>query len=288
VFAASDPPIRRTYRWVRGLAAFADGLPYSRYIRSQSPGAGELVAEVARHSQIPFTFVQVGSHDGRTDDPLFATVIGRAVRGLLIEPIPELFQRLTATYAERPDLIFVNAAVAEDEAGRELYWVSPMPGDPIWVDQLGSFSRDIVLSHADWVPGLADRIRTVRVECRTLPSLIEEHRFSRIDLLHIDAEGSDFAILKTVDFEAAWSPRSVLYEQKHLGDERGSAIELLHNNGYRTVDLGHDVFAFRGLKARLSFALNQAARRGLTPQGRKGRPRTDPPPRGSDWSSPPT
>jgi FkbM family methyltransferase len=240
---------------------FADGLPYSRYIRRHRPNAGELVAEVARRSKSAFTFVQVGSNDGRTDDPLFATVMGRAVRGLLIEPIPELFARLTATYAERRDLTFVNAAVAEEEGTRELYWVTPMPGDPIWVDQLGSFSRDIVLSHANWIPGLADRISSVRVECRTLASLIEANRLTRVDLLHIDAEGSDLAILKTVDFKAVWSPRFILYEQKHLGDERESAIRLLHRVGYHTFDLGQDVFAFQGLKARLSFALNQTGLR---------------------------
>jgi FkbM family methyltransferase len=266
------------------MAAFVDGLPWSRYIRTRSPDAGALVAEAARRSRSPFTFVQVGSHDGRTDDPLFETVTARAVRGILIEPMPELFERLKTTYTGRRDLTFVKAAVAEDENARDLYWASPMPGDPVWVDQLGSFSRDIVLSHAEWLPGLADRIRRARVECRTLPSLIEEHRLSRIDLLHIDAEGSDFAILTTVDFEAAWAPRFILYEQKHLGHERESAIRLLHRVGYHTVDLGQDVFAFRGMKARLSFALKQS----LTPREREGHPRAGPPPRGSGRSSPPT
>jgi FkbM family methyltransferase len=209
----------------------------------------------------------------------------RAVRGLLIEPIPELFDRLTATYADSRDLIFVNAAVAATEGTRDFYWVSPLPGDPIWVDQLGSFSKDVVLSHAEWVPRLADRIRAVRVECRTLSSLIEESGFSRVDLLHIDAEGHDFAILKTVDFEAAWSPRFILYEQKHLGDERESAIELLHSAGYHVVDLGQDVFSFRGLKGRLSLALKHS-RAGLL--RRRRRPSVGPPPRGSGRWSPPT
>jgi FkbM family methyltransferase len=254
---------RREFRRVRRWAAFVDGLPYSQSIRRHSQAA-ELVAVVARHSRSPFTFVQVGSNDGQTDDPLFATVMSRSVRGILIEPIPELFERLTATYADRRDLTFVNAAVAEEEADRELYWVSPMPGDPVWIDQLGSFSRDIVLSHAEWVPGLVDRVRSVRVACRTLPSLIKEHGLSRVDLLHIDAEGADFAILRTVDFDATWSPRCILYEQKHLGPERDAALGLLHGVGYHTVDLGQDVFAFRGVRARLFSAVKQT----LTPRGR--------------------
>ncbi|MBV8159873.1 MAG: FkbM family methyltransferase [Acidimicrobiia bacterium] len=265
------------------MAAFVDGLPYSRCVRGRYRDAGDLVSEVAGRSRDPFTFVQVGSHDGRTDDPLFGAVTTTPVRGILIEPVPELFERLTATHAGRRDLTLVNAAIAEAAGTRELYWVAPLPGDPSWVDQLGSFSHAVVLSHAEWVPRLADRVRSLRVECRTLPSLIREHGLSRVDLLHIDAEGYDFAILKTVEFDAAWAPRCILYEQKHLGPERETAIRLLHGFGYHTVDLGQDVFAFRGLKGRLSSALKQA----LTERGRKGRPRGGRPPRGSGRWSPP-
>jgi FkbM family methyltransferase len=203
------------------------------------------------------------------------------VRGILIEPIPQLFEQLTATYAGRQGLSFVNAAVAQDEGTRELYWVSPLPGDPVWVDQLGSFSRDVVLSHAEWVPGIADRMRAVEVRCRTLRSLVDEHALDDIDLLHIDAEGFDFEILKTVDFDARWAPRFILYEHKHLGDERDSARKLLRRAGYHAIDLEQDVFAFRGLTG----SLRSALRRAFIPQKRQ--PRFQPP-RGSGRSSLPT
>ena len=131
--------LRRLGQRLRRAVALADGLPVSLYVRSSNPNAAQLVQEVARRSPTPFTFVQVGSNDGRTGDPLFGTVTQRDVRGLLIEPMPGLFEQLTGTYAEKRGLIFVNAAVAEDEGSREFYWVPLMPGDPIWVDQLGAF-----------------------------------------------------------------------------------------------------------------------------------------------------
>src|SRR5205807_6687881 len=136
---------------------------------------------------------------------------------------------------------------------RELYWVRRRPGDPVWIELLGSFSREVVLSHDHEVPGIADRIEVVSVQCRTLSSLVEEYGFTRVDLLHIDAEGADLAILKTLDFRASWAPRFALYEQKHLGSEQERALALLHRAGYRTIDLGMDVFAFRG-KARHALA----------------------------------
>lgn len=249
--------LRRVRQRLRRAAVLADGLPLSLYTRRSDPSAAQLVGEVARRSSSPFTFVQVGSNDGRTGDPLFGTVSQADVRGLLVEPMPELFERLTVTYAEKPGLNFVNAAVAEDEGSREFYWVPPIPGDPIWVDQLGSFSREVILSHADRVLGIAERIQAVSVQCRTLSSLMNEHGFTRVDLLHIDAEGSDLAVLKTVDFGAPWAPRSILYEQKHLGPERAAAVDMLRREGYHPVDLGDDVFAFRGNMARLVSGLQR-------------------------------
>lgn len=241
--------LKALVRRVPGAAGLAHRLPFSLYVRLSNPGARGLVDQAVRCSPFPFTFVQVGSNDGRTGDPLFATVKRAEVRGLLIEPIPELFERLTSTYADKRGLVFVKAAVAEDDRSRKFYWVPPRPGDPIWVDQLGSFSLDVILSHAHEIPGIADRVEAMSVQCRTLSSLIAEHGFTRVDLLHIDAEGSDLAILKTLDFRASWSPRFVLYEQKHLGPQQASALALLHRAGYSTLDLGMDVFAFRG-KAR--------------------------------------
>jgi FkbM family methyltransferase len=257
------PRTKRGVSRLRRAAVLANGLPYSQFIRTTCPTTpAPLVEEVARRSRLPFTFVQVGSNDGRTGDPLYETVSRTQVRGLLVEPIPALFERLTATYANKPGLSLVQAAVGEDEGTSEFYWVPPTPGDPIWVDQVGSFSRAVVLSHADEVPDIGDRIETLSVLRRTLSSLVVEHGFGRIDLLHLDAEGSDLSILRTLDFDAAWAPRCILYEQKHLGPEAADAIALLNRAGYQTLDLGMDVFAFRGAKGRLRALLH---RKGAAP-----------------------
>jgi FkbM family methyltransferase len=232
-------------RLLPGAATLAGWAPFSLYVRGTMPDAPRLVARAARRSRRPFTFVQVGSHDGSTGDPLFPTVMKQQVNGLLIEPMPDLFERLKTTYGAKRGLRFVNAAVTETEGWRDFYWVPPEPGDPSWVDQLGSFSRDVIEFHESAVPKLAQRIRTRSVQCRTLESLVGQYGLDRIDLLHIDAEGHDFVILNTIDFRARWSPHFILYEQRHLGPQRARALELLDRAGYHTFDLGPDVFAVR-------------------------------------------
>jgi len=250
---------------LRRLAATVDGLPYSYIARRSAVNAELLVSKIARQSPHPFAFVQVGSNDGQYGDPLHSTLMRTDVRGLLIEPVPELFERLTATYAGKPGLSFVQAAVAEQDGRRDFYWVPPTPADPPWADQLGSFNRDVVLSHAHDIPDIASRVQTISVTCRTLSSLVHEAGLLRIDLLHIDAEGFDLAILKTIDFGAGWAPRHVLYEQKHLGSAAPTAIKLLHRWGYHTLDLGPDVFGYRGLGARVRSRLRPVVRLNTTP-----------------------
>jgi FkbM family methyltransferase len=249
---------------VLATPAVADLLPYPLYRRVARPTPGRLVSRIARRARPPFTFIQVGSNDGRTGDPLFPTVMSTEVRGMLIEPVPQLHQRLVETYASKEGLTFVQAAVAEEEGTREMYWLPPAPGDPFWSDQLGSFSRSVVLSHKSVIPDIAERIETISVPCRTLSSLVDGHGFHRVDLLHVDAEGADLAILKTIDFDAPWCPRCILYEQKHLGDDdRQRALTLLRDAGYRTVDLWTDVLAVRSRSRRLTARLRR-----LLPPGR--------------------
>src|SRR5947209_8058963 len=57
-------------------------------------------------------FLQIGAHDGITDDPLRQYVLKYHWRGLLLEPQPRLFAQLKANYQSEPQLMFENAALA--------------------------------------------------------------------------------------------------------------------------------------------------------------------------------
>ncbi len=76
-----------------------------------------------------------------------------------------------------------------------------------------------------------------KVRCAPLSTILREHAVGAIDLLTIDAEGFDFTVLQTVDWER-WHPRVVLTEQ--FSRDVGTLVEsdvhaYLHARGYRLV-----------------------------------------------------
>jgi len=179
-------------------------------------------------------FVQIGAMDGERFDPLHPLVTRHGWRGLLVEPLPDLFAALRDTYRGRPGLAFENAAIAEAEGERAMFRV-PMPvveaGDaPEWAVGLGSLYRD---RNALGRPALAPHVVEERVRCLTLDGLLERHAVDRIDVLQIDAGGADFMILGQLDWRRH-RPAVVHLEVCNLppGEQQACAA-LLAAQGYR-------------------------------------------------------
>ena len=62
-------------------------------------------------------------------------------------------------------------------------------------------------------------------------------------LLHLDAEGHDYEVLRTLDF-AKHAPLSIFVEHKHLSDaQKTEMLHLLRKHGYAVRDCGEDYFA---------------------------------------------
>jgi FkbM family methyltransferase len=191
-------------------------------------------------------FVQIGSNDGMRYDPLHETVKDRGWSGLLVEPLPAVYERLRANYAGTADISFANVAVSDDEGLTTMYTVEPRPSDPDWAGLIASLDRSTVLQHANVLPDLDERIRPVQIESVRLSTLLERHGVDHIDLLHIDAEGVDDLILQQIDPAAPWAPSYVIFETKHLtGGRYGRAKARLRRDGYRVVNLWPDAFAYR-------------------------------------------
>ena len=191
-------------------------------------------------------FVQIGAHDGKTDDKLHRFVREYRWKGVLIEPVAYLFDRLVRNYSGLAGLAFENKALADSEGRRTFYRLRQSDDAlPSWYDQLGSFDKQIILRHKDHIPNIEDYIVAEPVDCISFGALVEAHRISRIDLILIDTEGYDLQILRQTDF-SRFAPRLVIYEQKHLSaSDKQRAKALLTERSYAVFNVGANDVATR-------------------------------------------
>jgi len=201
---------------------------------------------IARRAGRPLAFVQIGANDGVMWDPLHSVVRAYEWSGLLVEPIPEVYERLKANYAGVPNLRFENAAIGSSDGTATLYSLDPRPGDPYWAGLISSLDRATICSHEGLIVGVDERIVEIPVASLTLPTLVRRHQLRLIDLLNVDAEGYDFEILKQIDFSSSWAPTFIIYERRHLDRASDRALRrLLLRAGYRLADIWPDALAYR-------------------------------------------
>lgn len=179
-------------------------------------------------------FVQIGSNDGVTGDPIHQHVIANDWSGIVVEPLPDLFSRLEETYRGVTKVRAVRAAIASTTGVMTIYRVSgSLKGDPPWADQLASFDPKVILKHVGAVPNLAKRITPVEVPTLTWFDLLAIIGPRDIDLLHVDAEGHDYEILRCVDWSAPTAPKACLYEHKHLSSsDAETSKDMFESKGY--------------------------------------------------------
>ena len=188
-------------------------------------------------------FIQIGSHDGISGDPLHESIIKNKWKGVLVEPVDYLFNKLKKNYERVDGLIFENAAIDEKSGERIFYKIKMLKESeetnlPTWYNQLSSFHKNILLNRECHsieeyrIENIRDLIVETMVETITFDELLDKNNVSKFDVLHIDTEGHDYVILKNVNFNRI-RPDIVIFEYHHLNnDDYESSLELLADEGY--------------------------------------------------------
>jgi FkbM family methyltransferase len=226
-----------------------------RRIQRRLAGPRLLRAFAAHHPDA--VFVEVGANDGDQHDHLRPFILAKQWRGLMVEPVPYIFERLEANYATVDRVTLVRAAVGSRDGTIPFYYLVDATAEeraqlPDWYDGIGSFSREAVLGHGKHMPDIESRIIEADVETLTLNSLCARHGIDALDLLVIDTEGHDWEIIRSIDFDAI-RPALLIYEHFHLPpDDRAACLGHLHEAGYLTMEEGFDTFCVsRGADQRL-------------------------------------
>jgi FkbM family methyltransferase len=193
-------------------------------------------------------FIQVGSNDGVQGDPIHELIKKhRDWRGILIEPVPFVFQRLRKNYGESNRISFENVAIGTRRESRPFFYVAEQAKElfsgelPFWYDQLGSFERQHILKHLNGA--LEPYIISEPVQCVPLEDVLKRNQVERIDLVHIDTEGFDYEVLRQIDFRR-FRPAVVLFEHQHLtASDATEAERLLAQHGYSLAKYAGDTLA---------------------------------------------
>jgi len=194
----------------------------------------------------PF-FVKVGANDGITEDPCSDILLENPNwRGLLIEPVPYIFVNLKLNFSDHRRFFFEQVAIGASAEEAIFYYVSKeavenIPNLPVWYDQLGSFDRNHIVNHLDGA--LEPFITEYKIQVCPLTEVLKKHRIQNVHLLHVDTEGHDYEVLKTLDF-SQYKPLVILIEHKHLSDDQKNyMLHLLKKHRYTVRDCGGDYFA---------------------------------------------
>jgi len=164
------------------------------------------------------TFVQVGAHDGRSGDLIHDFVVDYPWRGIFIEPVPYLFERLVLNYKNYGDRFsFENVAIDTSDGVKKFYAIreSDTNSIPGWHTQLGSFDKDNILKHAGSIPGLQELIYVIDVRTMTMRSLLEKNKMTNPQVIAIDTEGYDGVVVRSLLAEGI-RPQILIFEHKHL------------------------------------------------------------------------
>lgn len=175
-------------------------------------------------------FVELGANDGFTASNTLYFEIKKNWRGILIEPSPNLFLSCAHFRDRKGNKIFCNACVPFG------YTKKYVDIDYAYLMSVSNdLEKDIPENFIDHAKSDLDKYhKNLRFGsiARTLSSILDESNApDTIDLLSLDAEGAELAILKGIDF-SKYKFKFMLIESRSID----KLTEFLSLHGYMKID----------------------------------------------------
>jgi FkbM family methyltransferase len=244
------PPLKRAIKGIfPGVQRKWVGNDISHLIRPSY----DMVIEQILKAYPESTFVVIGANDGVSNDPLFKWINGANLKGLLVEPLPDVFEKLKATHAANKNVRFANYAITPDAQTLPFYRLRKDYGKharfelkkACFDDRLSSFSIPCILKHVGYDGPWEDIIEKIDIPCTTFDALCREFAIPQVDILQIDAEGFDSKILLSIDL-GKYAPKLICYEHVNL-DEKShtAALEYVVKQDYFWTQDRYNVIAVR-------------------------------------------
>lgn len=184
-------------------------------------------------------FLQIGAMDGVSHDELNSYIQCFDWEGVLVEPLPDMFEKLVSNYDQKFGLEFECSAITETDGETEIYRVPPgAENAPEWADGCSTLVPE---KHIDFlVPMMVkEKVKTI-----TLKTLVEKYHLQDVNFVQIDTEGYDFKIFMQMD--GVINPDLIKVEIAHITYTNAVYMRyVLDQKGYKTFIDGYDLIAYR-------------------------------------------
>jgi FkbM family methyltransferase len=192
------------------------------------------------------TFLQIGANDGYRSDPLNLAIFRHKLTGTFVEPQTNYYRELQRTYRDFPGMVFLQCAVAEKQGTMTMYTLDCSGGRlPGWAHGVGTLSHEQILKFGDQIDDIEDYIRVSEVQCIPVADLLDRAAHRDPDIIVVDAEGFDHAILSQFDF-AKLSTKLVIYETESMPEAQASDLaQRLEAGGFAIFEAGQDTIALK-------------------------------------------
>ena len=189
-----------------------------------------------------FFFVQIGANNGVRSDSLRYFILKYHLKGLLVEPLTDMFKELKENYATENQIFFENVAIANADGEASIFRFRADAPVPDYVHGMATFDRSKIRRMAlKW--RLNRFVEEVRVRSVTFERLLNEHNIKAISLLQIDTEGFDLEVIKMA-LKSGVLPTLINYEFINLSlKDRSESCRLLNEHGYSLLHGRSDTLA---------------------------------------------
>lgn len=190
--------------------------------------------------------LNIGAMDGMMFDEMHGYTTMYNFRGLYVEPIPYLFEKLKNGIGS--DNLFENSAISDYNGEIEMIMIDKNAIDNGLVHNCfygmsAVYPPKNGLNSKDDEETVKKYGKLIKVPCITFETLMSKHNISIFDVVKIDAEGHDYQIFKQISLNK-YKPQVIRLEWVNLSDEEHKhIIDIFNKYDYIYEILGQDITA---------------------------------------------
>ncbi len=179
-------------------------------------------------------FVDIGAHDGITFSNSYFFEKEKNWKGICVEPIPEIFDKLN----KHRNCIKINGCISNKVGSEKFLRVR---GKFVDTEMLSGLVEDYDNRHLERIDREIKEYggskEEIEVTCYDINNILKKNELNQVDFFTIDTEGNELKILKTIDFDQ-FDFDVFIVENNYRTNEMNN---FMTEKGYKRIKkIGHD------------------------------------------------